>query len=198
MIRVERLQGEALARALPDVARLRIEVFRDWPYLYDGDMAYEEAYLQVYREAEDAVLVAAFDGDDLVGASTGAPMLDHAEDFGAAFGANSGVGHPGLDQIFYCAESVLLPVYRGQGIGHRFFDVREAHGRALGLRYAAFCAVMRPTGHPLQPEDYRPLDAFWRKRGYAPLKGVAAQFSWKDLDEVEESQHLLQFWMRAL
>ncbi|MEL7253414.1 MAG: GNAT family N-acetyltransferase [Pseudomonadota bacterium] len=194
MIRVERLQGEDLARALPDVARLRIEVFRDWPYLYDGDMAYEEAYLQVYRETEDAILVAAFDGDTLVGASTGAPMADHAGDFGAAFGE----GHPRLDEIFYCAESVLLPRYRGQGIGHRFFDLREAHGRALGLRYAAFCAVKRSEGHALRPEGYRPLDAFWRKRGYAPLKGVVAQFSWKDLDAAEESLHSLQFWMRAL
>ena len=25
-------------------ARLRIEVFRDWPYLYDGDLAYEQSY----------------------------------------------------------------------------------------------------------------------------------------------------------
>ena len=194
MIRVERLQGESLLRALPDVARLRIEVFRDWPYLYDGDMAYEEAYLQVYRETEDAILVAAFDGEDLVGASTGAPMVDHAEDFGAAFGAE----HPGLDEIFYCAESVLLPHYRGQGIGHRFFDLREAHGRALGLRYSAFCAVTRPEGHPLRPEGYRPLDGFWRKRRYAPLTGVVAQFSWKDLNGAEESLHPLQFWMRAL
>ena len=42
MIRVERLTGAALAAALPDVARLRIAVFRAYPYLYDGDAAYEE------------------------------------------------------------------------------------------------------------------------------------------------------------
>ncbi|MEM7733601.1 MAG: GNAT family N-acetyltransferase [Pseudomonadota bacterium] len=194
MIRVERLLGEALVQSLPAVARLRIEVFQDWPYLYDGDLAYEKAYLQVYRKAENAILLGAFDGDDLVGASTGAPMVDHAEDFGAGFGQD----HPGLDEVFYCAESVLLPGYRGQGIGHRFFDLREAHGRALGLRYSAFCAVTRPGGHPLQPKGYRPLDAFWRKRGYAPLKDAVAQFSWKDLDQAEASLHPLQFWMRAL
>ncbi|MEO0371292.1 MAG: GNAT family N-acetyltransferase [Pseudomonadota bacterium] len=193
-IRVERLQGDALARALPDVARLRIEVFRDWPYLYDGDMAYEEAYLQVYRDTDDAILVAAFDGDDLVGASTGAPMVDHAEDFGAAFGRE----HPQLDAIFYCAESVLLPAYRGQGIGHRFFDLREDQARALGLSHAAFCAVTRPEDHPLRPATYRPLDPFWRKRGYAPLPGVVAEFGWKDLDRSGETLHPLQFWMRSL
>ena len=42
------------------------------------------------------------------------------------------------------------------------------------------------------------LDAFWRKRGYAPLPGVVAHFAWKDLYQPEESDKPLQFWMRAL
>ena len=68
MIRVAPLTGAALAGALDDVARLRIEVFRDWPYLYDGDAAYERAYLQIYRDSPGAIVVGAFDGDRLVGA----------------------------------------------------------------------------------------------------------------------------------
>ena len=194
MIRVERLTGEDLARALDDVARLRIEVFRAWPYLYDGDEAYERHYLQTYRESENAILVAAFDGDRLVGASTGTPMEDHAEDFAAAF---DGQGID-LKDIFYCAESVLLPGYRGRGIGHAFFDAREAHARAMGRRYVAFCGVVRPADHPLKPEQYQPLDPFWCKRGYAPVKGAVAQFRWKDIDQPEETEHPLRFWMRAL
>lgn len=194
MIRVERLTGKALADALDDVARLRIEVFRAWPYLYDGDAAYEAEYLQTYRESADAILVGAFDGDRLVGASTGTPMEDHADDFGAAF---AGQGIP-LTDIFYCAESVLLPEYRGHGLGHRFFDAREAHARALGRRYCAFCGVVRPADHPLRPEDYRPLDGFWRKRGYEKVEGAVAEFRWKDLDGEEETAHPLQFWMRRL
>ncbi|HKK85388.1 MAG TPA: GNAT family N-acetyltransferase [Roseovarius sp.] len=194
MIRVERLTGGALADALGDVARLRIEVFRAWPYLYDGDAAYEEAYLQTYRDSEDAILVGAFDGARLVGASTGTPMADHAEDFAAAF-ADQDVP---LSDIFYCAESVLLPDYRGQGIGHAFFDAREEHARALGHRYSAFCGVQRPKDHPLRPDDYQPLDPFWRKRGYAPLEGAVARFAWKDIDQAQETDHPLQFWMRRL
>lgn len=194
MIRVERLTGEDLAKALDDVARLRIEVFRAWPYLYDGDEAYERHYLQIYRESENAILVAAFDGDRLIGASTGTPMEDHAEDFAAAFDGQ----RIDLKDIFYCAESVLLPGYRGRGIGHAFFDAREAHAREMGRRYVAFCGVVRPADHPLKPEQYQPLDPFWRKRGYAPVKGAVAQFCWKDTDQPEETEHPLQFWMRAL
>ena len=39
-MRVEALTGNALDAALDAVARLRIEVFSAFPYLYDGDLAY--------------------------------------------------------------------------------------------------------------------------------------------------------------
>lgn len=187
------LTGEALAAALPEVARLRIAVFRDWPYLYDGDADYERDYLRAYQ-SPGAVVVAAMDGARVVGAATGAPMADHAADFATAFADRP---EP-LSRIFYCAESVLLPEYRGQGIGHAFFDAREAHARDLGLGYSAFCSVIRPADHPARPADYRPLDAFWRKRGYAPLPGVTARFAWKDLGQDAETEKELQFWMRSL
>ncbi|MDA7963164.1 GNAT family N-acetyltransferase [Ruegeria sp.] len=191
---VRALTGAALEGALDDVARLRIEVFRAWPYLYDGDLAYERTYLQSYRDSDKAIVVGAFDDDRLIGASTGAPLIDHAEDFAAAF------DDTGLDlgEIFYCAESVLLPDYRGQGVGHKFFDLREAHARNLGFTKCAFCGVQRPADHPMRPAEYRPLDAFWRARGYAPLDGVVAQFSWKDIGEAGETLKPLQFWIRDL
>lgn len=193
-MKVAALTGDALAQALPDVARLRIEVFRDWPYLYDGDLTYEESYLQSYRTTADAIVVGAYDGDWLVGASTGTPLTAHADDFAAAF---SGTGLD-LSTIFYCAESVLLPAYRGHGIGHAFFDAREAHARALGFAKCSFCAVIRPQDHPARPAKYRPLDAFWRARGYVPLEGVVAHFAWKDLGQGAETRKPLQFWLRDL
>ncbi|MCA0938812.1 GNAT family N-acetyltransferase [Yangia mangrovi] len=188
------LTGAALDSALDDVARLRIAVFRDWPYLYDGDLGYERRYLESYRTSAGAVLVGAFEGKRLVGAATGTPMEDHAEDFAAPFVA-TGLA---LADIFYCAESVLLPEARGQGVGHRFFEAREKHARALGRRYSAFCAVQRPADHPLRPAAYTPLDPFWRKRGYAPLEGVIARFRWRDVDQDAQTDHALQFWLRDL
>lgn len=194
MIEVRPLTGAALDAALEDVARLRITVFRDWPYLYDGDVDYERDYLQVYRDSAAAVVVGAFEGDRLVGAATGMPLADHADDFAEAF-AGSGIA---MEEVFYCAESVLLPICRGQGIGHRFFDEREAHARRLGFGKVAFCGVVRPPDHPLRPEAARSLDPFWRKRGYEPLPGVVAHFSWKDIDQQAETDHPLQFWMREI
>lgn len=193
-LEIRTLTGAGIEAALDDLARLRIAVFRDWPYLYDGDRDYERRYMASYRDNPRAILVGAFAGEQLVGAATGTPMEDHAEGFAGAF-ADSGLD---LSDIFYCAESVLLPDWRGQGAGHAFFEAREAQGRRLGRRYSAFCSVIRPDDHPRRPEGYRPLDGFWRKRGYAPLPGVVAEFDWKDIDDDAPTRHRLQFWIREL
>ncbi|KFE35521.1 GNAT family N-acetyltransferase [Thioclava atlantica] len=191
---VRRLTGAALDAALDDVARLRMAVFRDWPYLYDGSLDYERRYMDSYRNSDTAVVVGAFDGTRLVGAATGTPLEDHAEDFAAPF-AQTGLR---LADVFYCAESVLLPEYRGRGLGHAFFDHREAHARELGRAHSVFRSVIRPEDHPMRPAGYRPLDAFWIRRGYAPMEGVIARFKWTDLGEGAQSEKPLQFWGRAL
>jgi GNAT superfamily N-acetyltransferase len=194
-LRVENLTGDAMRAAIPELARLRVIVFRDWPYLYDGTLNYESAYLRRFAAAHDAVVVAAYDGDRIIGAATGAPLKDHAEAFGKAF-IDRGLD---IDRIFYCGESVLLSDYRGHGLGHAFFDGREAHARALGgFTHITFCGVVRPDDHPLKPSAYRPLDAFWTKRGYAKADGLTTSFAWKDIDEPDETAKHMQFWMKAL
>lgn len=194
MIEVRALASAEIAARLDEIAALRIAVFRDWPYLYDGDPDYERRYLQPYVDSPGAVVAGAFDGQRLVGAATGTPMADHAADFAAAL---AGIGIP-LSDIFYCAESVLLPDFRGHGIGHRFFDIREGHARDLGCRYVAFCGVVRPDDHPARPAGARSLEPFWRGRGYAPVPGAVAEFAWRDLGEAEETKKPLQFWIKAL
>ena len=193
-LRVAPIDRVDLPDLIGEVARLRIEVFRAFPYLYDGDLEYEERYLRPYLESDDAIVVGAWDGDHLVGASTGAPMEDHADEFAAPFTA-AGID---LTTVFYCAESVLSPEYRGRGVGGRFFDEREAQARRLGRDFVCFCAVIRPSDHPARPDGYAPLDGFWRKRGYEPMEGVTARYSWRDIGDGRETPKDMQFWGRRL
>ncbi len=192
-LRLEDITGQDIGPYLDDFARLRISVFRDFPYLYDGNFTYERRYLARYAQG-DTILVGAFDGDNMVGAGTGMPLTEHADDFAAAFDGQS----IDFETVFYCAESVLLPAYRGQGAGHAFFDRREAHARALGFRSICFCGVLRPDDHTARPVDYRPLDAFWAAKGYATLPGVVARFKWRDIGDTDETEKPLQFWMKPL
>lgn len=192
-IDVAPMTGAGLADVLPALAELRITVFRAFPYLYDGDAAYEADYLAGFAAAAGAVIVVARDGDMIVGAATAAPLATQDQAWQAPLAA------AGFDiaRTFYFGESVLRGEYRGQGIGHAFFDHREAQARAHGASHAAFCSVIRAEDHPARPADHRPLDAFWRARGYAPLEGVTAWFDWKTVGGGEE-HHELQYWTQGL
>jgi GNAT superfamily N-acetyltransferase len=195
MLTLKRLSGEELVRYLPELAQLRIQVFRDFPYLYDGDLAYEEHYLQTYIQAPASVIVLAFDGDKVVGASTGIPLKYETDEVKQPF-INAGYD---IDKVFYCGESVLISAYRGQGAGVAFFEHREAHAREIGgFDYSCFCGVQRPDNHPARPADFVPLDKFWRKRGYEKHPELNTTFSWKELDEINESPKPMTFWMKNL
>lgn len=192
---VRRVGSAQLAPWLDDVARLRMAVFRDWPYLYDGHFAYEREYLDAYMKSADSVFVLAFDGDRVVGAATGLPLADDTDEFRKPW-RDAGRA---VDEVFYFGESVLLPEYRGQGIGHAFFDEREAHARGLGhFRMTAFCAVDRDPQDPRRPVAHRGNEAFWTKRGYVRQPGLTVRLAWQETGEPAPSEKPLTFWTRSL
>lgn len=192
-IRIERFSGEALIPFIPELARLRIEVFRDFPYLYDGDLAYEEKYLQTYIQCPESVIVLAFDGEKIIGASTAIPLKYETDEVKKPFIEQC----YDPDKIFYCGESVLNKNYRGLGIGVSFFEQREAHAADLGgFQHICFCCVERPTDHPRRPADYVPLDKFWNKRGYVKHPELKTTYTWKDLDDATETPKPMTFWLK--
>lgn len=195
MLNFKRLSGNALTPYIADLARLRIEVFRAYPYLYDGDLDYEKKYLQTYIDAPGSVIVLALAADMVVGASTAIPLSQETGEVKAPFLAQ---GYD-INKVFYCGESVLLPEYRDQGAGVRFFDEREAHACELGgFEYSTFCAVDRPDDHPLRPEGHVPLDSFWRHRGYEKHPELTTEFRWQEIGEEQESPKPMTFWMKRL
>jgi GNAT superfamily N-acetyltransferase len=194
-IRVVSLTGAEMTEALPALAALRIEVFHAWPYLYEGTLDYEQNYLEKFMASDRSVLVVAYDGADIVGVATAAPMTQHATESALPF---VDLGYD-IGKIFYFGESVLKAPYRGRGIGHRFFDEREQHARSFGsFTHAAFCSVVRESTHPMRPTDYLPLDAFWTKRGYTKMEGLITWFDWTDIGDTTKTQKPMQFWMKAL
>lgn len=193
-VRVDAITGDGLKARLADLARLRIEVFFDFPYLYDGNLAYEEAYLAALGSSSDAIIVGAFDGDTIVGAATGSPLADQSPEVIAPFREKT----LHVPDYFYFGESVLQRAYRGQGVGVRFFELREAQARRVGASIAIFCSVIRAANHPRRPVGHVPLDVFWTHRGYAPVAGLQCEMSWKECGERDETPKRLQFWQKRL
>ncbi len=194
LVKTRTLTGADLEAALPALAALRIEVFRAFPYLYAGTEDYEQRYLRDFAAAKDSFVVAAeTEAGRIVGCATGSAITGHHGEFAAPL-AEAGYD---LASTFYFGESVLLADYRGHGLGHAFFDAREAHARARGYAHTCFCAVERVKDHPLRPADYSPLDAFWTKRGYRKLEGLVTTFDWPTSPGGPSERHAMGYWMRA-
>jgi GNAT superfamily N-acetyltransferase len=193
VIAVERVQGAAVERYLPALAELRIAVFREYPYLYAGTLAHERQYLATYAASPASLIVVARNGDLVVGAATAMPLAMHTE------AVMSPLVAAGYDPaaVCYFGESVLDRAYRGHGLGNQFFEHREAHARAHGFRTAVFCAVDR-ADHPRRPADYQPLDRLWTRHGFVKRPEITTTFSWRDLDDAEETTKTMVFWTKEL
>lgn len=192
---VRRRVGEQIKPFLSDAARLRISVFREFPYLYDGNEENERRYLEVYAACPRGVFVLAEAAGTVIGVSTGLPLAEADLAFREPFeSAGMAVG-----EWFYLGESVLEPAWRGRGIGHAFFHQREQHARELGFSKCCFCAVERPVDHPLRPRDYRSNEVFWTKRGYEERSDLRARFRWPQIDSAgREVKNELVFRTRVL
>ena len=192
-VRLEIVTGAAMAPLLPALSRLRIAVFRAWPYLYAGDARQEEAYLGSFLRGPDAAIVVARDpAGAAVGCATCVPALQAADPVRHAL-LRGGLD---LSRTCYLGESVLLAEHRGAGIGVGFFAEREAHAARRGLSTTAFCAVVRNANDPRRPAAYRPLDGFWERRGYHARRDISLVIDWQEVDDDRETPHSLSFWVK--
>ncbi len=194
-IKLVTLHGKDVQNYIDRLAELRIKVFREFPYLYDGYLSYERDYLQRYVNTPKGIVILALKGQELVGASTGLPMEVETAEFKEPF-INSGVD---LSKIFYFGESIILKEARGQKIGHQFFSLRELYAQQIlpELEMTCFCAVERSDSHPLRPQSYKPLYNFWNRLGYQKNENLKCEVPWKDRDKSFEDKKTLTFWTRS-
>lgn len=188
------LSGDQARTYINELASLRLDVFYEYPYLYEGTLEYEKNYLETYFKAKHAFILILKDDDKVIGATTGIWANEEEESFKAPF-TRFGINP---EEVFYFGESVLLKEYRGQGLGKIFFEERERYARSLSfIKYLAFCAVQR-SEHPLEPKNYRPLDSFWESQAFKKIDGLTTTYHWRDRGEENETNKLMQFWIKEI
>ncbi len=189
------LNGSEARRFLPEMAELRMKVFREYPYLYEGNFDYEKDYLDTYFNSSQSIIILCRDHNKIVGASTAISLYEESPAIQRPFDER---GLP-LSDYMYFGESVLINGYRGQGVGNEFFKHRlKFANHTPGVNWAIFCAVVRPDFDPRRPIEYSPLNTFWNKQGFKEWTGMKCSLSWKRLGEESESTNELQFWRKDL
>jgi len=188
------LTGAAITDALNDLATLRLDIFPEYPYLYQGRREDELTYLATYAEAPDACVTLAYDGLTVIGAATGMPLIQEDAQMLDAFAGTT----IALGEVYYVGELLFRPAYRNRGLGQKLLERLENHIRSLGRFRTLTCAtVERPEDHPLRPRDYIPISRFLARTGFVRLPGVTTHFIWRESDGVKRD-HLMQFWIKDL
>jgi len=188
------LTGTDIAGALDDLATLRLDIFPEYPYLYQGLRENEFKYLGTYAEAPDACVILAHEEDAVIGAVTGMPLIHEDAQMLDAFAGTAFQ----LNETYYVGELLFRPAYRNCGLGQKLLAQLESHIRSVGRYFKLTCAtVERPDDHPLRPRDYIPITTFLARTGYVRLPGVTTHFTWCETDGIKRD-HTMQFWSKEL
>ncbi len=186
--------GPDIESYIDKLASLRVDIFREYPYLYKGNIKHERSYLRRYSQSPEAVLITVSHDESLAGAVTAIPLKDEMAELKAPFIETT---YP-IDKIFYIGELLFYPPYRNKGFGSQLLETVESYIRSTGnYRYLTAATVARPDDHPERPEGYLPISRFLKRNGFVPLTGVTAVFAWPELDGISRD-HTMQFWIKDL
>jgi hypothetical protein len=146
------------------IASLRLMMFKEFPYLYEGSLEQEEKYLSFYTDFPDGRVVLAKQGGCIAGLLTGMPMIsicEHISDFKKTLDEHKRT----LNGAYYYGEGLVLPAYRGQGMLTKMFEVLNNEIKIMGYNHAYGITVIRDKNDARRPAHYRDTDTLWDRMG---------------------------------
>ena len=194
-IHVRSFSGAGIKPYIHSIAKLRSEVLRDYPYFEEPNLDYNTQYLRKIASCKEAIAVLIFDNTTLVGVSLGYPFSHELASHHLPFKEK----HLNLSSYYFFGESILLKPYRGRGIGHHFFDAREAHvAHFHAFKHICFCVPLQMESNEGRPNDFIPLHDFWRKRGYVPHPEMSIRLCKNKVEDSLGQESLMSFWIKDI
>src|ERR1700722_10140808 len=168
-------QGATLTELIPFIAHQRLTVFKEYPYLYQGNFDGEYTYLSWFAQLPYSAVAVAYDGENPIGFLTGTACTDFERHFQGSMTLFQNAGlNP--ESYYYFSEVIVLPMYRNKSICRRLLEVLEQYACQQG--FSAGCLTCEHHKyHPLKPIDYRELDPLFGKLGYKKTE-LTLLFDW--------------------
>lgn len=173
---------------------MRIAIFKEFPYLYEGNIESEKEYLDVFFNSQKSLILLVFDGDKVVGCSSVVPLDEESDT----------IQKPFLDRnidpkdYLYIGEAMIKKPYRNLGILGKFFvPAYNNHAKIHGFKHLVFITVNRAHSHPQRPSDYRNLEPIWQHFGYKLMPGMFVKASWLQSDTLKEEENELGVWIKG-
>ena len=193
-LRIFHFQGQDAKPYFADMARMRIELFREFPYLYDGTLEHEREYLEKYFSCPQAHVLLVFAADAVVGFSTSIPLVHEIPELRDPY---EKCGFAPRDCL-YLGEAMLEAPHRGQGVLRVFFEFHERTAQKHGLRFTTLMTVDRPDNHPLRPAQYTPMDILLAHFDYEKIPGCVVEIEWPQVDTGRTEPNVLSIWQKKL
>ncbi len=171
------LRGTQITACISTLAQLRIALFREYPYLYDGNIKYESQYLKEYANEPNAMLHVVYYGDEIAGMFSGMPLTSHS---GIVIELSQAMQNRGLDNIdkyYYYGEVLISPRFRKIGIFNLLFLSLNYEAKNMGFTDSCLLTVERSAEHPQKPIGYNQSDGMWKRQGYK-RNGIIIDFEW--------------------
>lgn len=184
------LQGRDAQPYCEKIASLRITMFKEYPYLYEGILEEETEYLEMYFRSFESLLFLVFDQEALVAFASALPLDQSIQELNT----------PLLEQkihprdCLYIGELMITSPYRGRGILRYFLDSYEKFAIRKGYSHLIFMTIKRTLSHKMCPENYRNPDPIWQHFGYERLPHKPLILTWKQIDTRQQEKNELDLW----
>ena len=198
-VTVEIYVGKDSADYIEAVSRLRIQIFKEYPYLYEGELDYERRYMQGYTSDDKAMIAIARVDGILAGVSTGIPLVSDSE---IVSDAKKVFSQENIDigDFYYYGEVIVLPEFRGQGITTKLYSSQNDLIKTWGFKHVCILTVLIYEHHPLKPLTYRSPDGMWQHLGFFRNK-LSVDYHWPTIQpdsSVKDVSNTLEFWTMPL
>jgi GNAT superfamily N-acetyltransferase len=188
-------RGKEILNWTEVAANFRLSEFKNFPYLYAGNMDIEIGYLNHYAEDERSIFVLVFCDNEIAGIATGISLSSIIDTFPGVIDEFK-KNNVGYQDFYYCGEFIVVKKYRKLGITNILFLEEIQHMKACGYKKGCIITVDRENYHPLKPRDYEDTDGLWRKLGFTKTN-IRTQIKWPTImpnGSVADAENSLTLW----
>ncbi len=195
---VRLLTGNAMQYMIPFIAQQRVDAYRGYPYLYEGNLSEGYELLEWHAQVPYATFAIAFHEDVPVGCALGIPFTLYGPHF---MGSVELFKSHGIDPdcFYYITDIIILEEHRGKSLATRLTECVETYSMSVGFGYVCFTSESHEH-HPLKPEGYKELDALWAHLGYHKTN-LVTYAAWNTIQVEGPSRvqdHPLPYWIKKV
>lgn len=192
--------GEDILDKVRDIALFRIKYFKDYPYLYEGSLEYEEEYLCEYSKDQKSLVITIHNKEKkIVGVSTSIPLISSAKIVTTAkdLFLSSGLNP---SNFFYYGEIILDYSIRQKGLSRKIYNLQDMHAHRLGYRSIAIATVIRDGEDSLGQRSRIFADPLWTALGFKKTD-ILFSYNWPTIfpdGSIQNTDNKMVYWVKHL